>query len=115
MFCILFLMTFIFLLLAFPQMKKRQNLNFVWGDLPVPGGRFHVFPKVQSLGVCVAALCIWLQPLDVGSVWTARGEVGKGSTVDMLLTSSNYRNLTIFKHRSSKKNANNLNKQISGG
>eukprot|EP00913_Durusdinium_trenchii_P017578 g16519.t1 len=32
---------------------------------------------VQSLGVCLAALCIWLQPLDVGTVWTSRGEVSR--------------------------------------
>jgi len=41
---------------------------------------------VQSLGVCVAALCIWLQPLDVGSVWTARGEVSKWNYADPMCT-----------------------------
>ena len=86
--------------------QKNNFLNFVsW--LPGTCGSFHVFPKVQSLGVCVAALCIWLQPLDVGSVWTARGGGGLGSTVDMLLTSSDHR-ISPFFDRSSKKN-NNLN------
>ena len=32
------------------------------------------FVQVQSLGVCLAALCIWLQPLDLGSVETSYGE-----------------------------------------
>ena len=30
--------------------------------------------KVQSLGVCVAALCIWLEPFDIGSTPTVDGE-----------------------------------------
>lgn len=41
---------------------------------------------VQSLGVCVAALCIWLQPLDVGTVWTSRGEVSKWNYADPMCT-----------------------------
>lgn len=41
---------------------------------------------VQSLGVCVAALWIWLQPLDVGTVWTSRGEVSKWNYADPMCT-----------------------------
>ena len=67
-----------------------------------------MFPKVQSLGVCVAALCIWLQPLDVGSVWTARGEVG-GTTVDVKLTEAHH-----FLNKGLPKKTT-INKQISGG
>lgn len=39
-----------------------------------PPKKNNGFEQVQSLGVCLAALCIWLQPLDVGTVWTSRGE-----------------------------------------
>lgn len=97
---------FIFLVTGLPPNEKTTKPEFCLVTCRRVGGTFHVFPKVQSLGVCVAALCIWLQPLDVGSVWTARGEVDRGSTVDMLLTSSDHRIFTIFKHRSSKKNNN---------
>ncbi|CAJ1460999.1 unnamed protein product [Effrenium voratum] len=41
---------------------------------------------VQSLGVCLAALCIWLQPFDVGFVSTSRGEVSKWNYADPMCT-----------------------------
>ena len=56
-------------------------------NVAVQAALAHVIGDVvQSLGVCVAALCIWLQPLDVGSVWTARGEVSKWNYADPMCT-----------------------------
>lgn len=41
---------------------------------------------VQSLGVCVAALCIWLEPFDIGSTPTAAGQVSNWIYADPMCT-----------------------------
>lgn len=57
------------------------------GDVAVQAALAHVIGDiVQSLGVCLAALCIWLQPLDLGSVETSYGEVSRWNYADPLCT-----------------------------
>lgn len=41
---------------------------------------------VQSLGVCLASLCIWLQPFDVGVTQTSNGLVSNWNYADPLCT-----------------------------
>lgn len=41
---------------------------------------------VQSLGVCLASLCIWLQPFDVGVTLTPNGPISNWNYADPLCT-----------------------------
>lgn len=41
---------------------------------------------VQSLGVCLASLCIWLQPFDVGVTQTSRGPISNWNYADPMCT-----------------------------
>ena len=50
---------------------------FSWHFMSSTG---HFWPEVQSLGVCLAGLCIWTHPWDVGTVSTSRGEARSSST-----------------------------------
>ena len=40
--------------------------------------------QVQSLGVCVAALCIWLEPFDIGTTPIENGEAAQSHFVLVL-------------------------------
>lgn len=41
---------------------------------------------VQSLGVCLASLCIWLQPFDIGVTQTSNGPVSNWNYADPMCT-----------------------------
>eukprot|EP00931_Biecheleriopsis_adriatica_P115423 TRINITY_DN9120_c0_g1_i3.p1 TRINITY_DN9120_c0_g1~~TRINITY_DN9120_c0_g1_i3.p1 ORF type:complete len:438 (+),score=73.42 TRINITY_DN9120_c0_g1_i3:96-1409(+) len=57
------------------------------GGVAVQAAMAHVIGDiVQSFGVCLASLCIWQQPFDIGFVETSTGKVSKWNYADPCCT-----------------------------